>query len=280
MRPSRSPRVWVLTDRRYLDQRMPAALLEALEARGVAQHLLVVDDVLVELGGAADPLRGLTDGDRVVARTRHPLGLALLAEAERRGAVPVISSAAVEGVRDKVAAAQRLAAIGIPTPRTFLAASPRALRALDAAGFPLLLKPSFGDNARGIVLVRGPEDLDGLAWDDGLVLAQRFEDVGGVDCKLYVAGRHVWAVERPSPIAEATFPPQPVPVPPDLAGIARACADRFDLALAGIDVLRTDAGPRVVDVNEFPNFTGALGADEVVADVVCAGVRTPAEVTR
>jgi hypothetical protein len=33
-------------------------------------------------------------------------------------------------------------------------------------------------------------------------------------------------------------------------------------------VLRTPTGPRVVDVNEFPNYTGALGADAVVAAVV------------
>jgi glutathione synthase/RimK-type ligase-like ATP-grasp enzyme len=114
-------RVWVLTDRRYLDQHMPQALLAALGARRTPHRLVVVDDALVEVAGGTSPLDGMAVGDRVVARTRHALGLALLAESERRGAIPVIAHAAVLGVRDKVAAAQRLAEVGIPTPRTFLA---------------------------------------------------------------------------------------------------------------------------------------------------------------
>ena len=59
-------------------------------------------------------------------------------------------------------------------------------------------------------------------------------------------------------------------VPVDLA---RRCGKLFGLELYGVDCLQTDAGTVVIEVNEFPNYTGVPGADEKLADYVlaCAG---------
>jgi ribosomal protein S6--L-glutamate ligase len=42
----------------------------------------------------------------------------------------------------------------------------------------------------------------------------------------------------------------------DLLRLAVICGEAFGLSLYGVDVLETPEGPVVVDVNEFPNYTG------------------------
>jgi ribosomal protein S6--L-glutamate ligase len=270
---------WILSDHRYLAQRMPAALCDQLLADGLDARVVVVEELLLgliplgsaHLDGATPPWPGFAVGDVVVPRTRRPHGLAVLAAAEVAGARVLNPAASVEAVRDKVAAGQRLVEAGIPTPATFLADRPSALRALDASRFPLLLKPQHGDNARGIVRVPGPEDLDDAGWPHGMVLAQQEVDVGGVDLKVYVAGDDVWAVRRPSPLAAAGRPPRSprrVAVTATVRELVDTCRALFGLELFGLDVLEAAAGPLVVDVNDFPNYTGVDEAPRRIAALV------------
>jgi ribosomal protein S6--L-glutamate ligase len=264
---------WILTDERYAAQRMPRALAAALRARGA--------DARTVVAGREGPLRfgrppwaGLAAGDVVVPRTRDPLGLALLAAAEAWGARCLLDRAAVEGVRDKAAATATLARHGVPMPPTYLVQDAGDLRAVPAAEWPLLLKPVWGDNARGIVLAPHPDLLDDLpeaGAAGGLLLGQRYVDVAGVDLKVYVAGDAVWGVRRVSPLrGTATGTGRLVAVDPLLAELARRCARTFRLPLLGLDVLEAPDGPLVVDVNDFPNYTGVPDAAEAAADVVLA----------
>ena len=272
--------VWVLTDERYLEQRMPRLLVDELRGRGLATRTLVAERLVQSLGAEGDrldPWRDLRAGDVVLARTRNRAGLAMLRSAARPGVTVLTPPDPIATVRDKPRTAQALAAAGIATPVTWLVDTPALLRQLPVDRFPLLLKPHAGDNARGIVLVRGAADLDDLEWRDSMVLAQEYVESGAVDLKVYAAGDRVWAVRRPSPLVlpGRTVPTgiEPVPVTPQLRRIADACARAFDLQLFGIDVLETSRGPLVVDVNEFPNFTGVDDAVTAVADLVVGASR-------
>ena len=272
--------VWVLTDERYLEQRMPRLLVDELRSRGLATRTLVAERLVQSVSHpheALDPWRDLRPGDVVLARTRNRAGLAMLRSAARPGVVVLTPPDPIATVRDKPRTAQVLAAHGIATPATWLVDSPALLRRLPADRFPLLLKPHAGDNARGIVLVRDADDLDDLEWSDSMVLAQEYVESGAVDLKVYAAGERVWAVRRPSPLVlpGRSVPSgiEPVEVTPQLRRIADACAAAFDLQLFGIDVLETRRGPLVVDVNEFPNYTGIDGAVAEVADLVVGATR-------
>jgi ribosomal protein S6--L-glutamate ligase len=259
------PAIWCLTDERYLAQRMPGAAVDWLRARGHDVRVLVVDHETVRVDGAriSSPWDAVAEGDLVVSRSRHPLALALLDAAGRRRARVVTPWAGVAAVRNKARCADLLALHGLPVPETHLAASVDALAGLDR--FPLVLKPHLGDNGDGVTLVRSPQDLRRLAWDDGLVLAQRWVDTGGWDVKLYVCGDRTWAVRRPSPlVAHPPGPPQPHPLTAELRWIARTCRDAFELPLCGVDVAAAAEGALVVDVNDFPNYTGVAGAAEAV----------------
>jgi ribosomal protein S6--L-glutamate ligase len=271
-------RVWLLSDERYLEQRMPGALAQELERGGESVRLVNASKVVAQIG--ADPWPELAEGDVLVARTRSSFGLTLLRAAERTEGVTVIPSwESVTHVRNKARAIDTLAAHDIPMPRTLLAQSPAGLKDLAAEQFPLLLKPHLGDNAGGIVLVRHPLELDDLTWREGLVVAQEFVDSGSVDLKLYGVGDELWAVRRPSPLGRAggpAPPPELVEVTPALQEIALACRDAFGLELYGVDVLDSPRGLLVVDVNEFPNYTGVDEAPEAIAQLVRASVNEKA----
>jgi ribosomal protein S6--L-glutamate ligase len=272
------PQIWVLTDRRYLKQRMPGALIAWLEEHGHAVRMVVADDgsrvsLLAPGDGVVSAWTGLRPDDVVVARSRHPFALALLKEAESLGARTVASWAAVQRVRNKVRCVLTLKERGLPVPETFVASRPTDLAQLEPSSFPLLLKPFQGDNSRGIQLVRAPEELASVEWTEAIVLAQRYVEAGGLDVKLYAVADQVWAIRCPSPLTNGNGRPIPVPVDAALEGLALDCAATFELPLLGIDLVEGARGPLIVDVNEFPNYTGIDDAPAAIGRLLLDGLR-------
>lgn len=264
------PRIWVLTDRQYLDQRMPLAVVVWLSAHS-APSLVIADrggevSKLAPAGRSDDASvwDGLRARDYVVARSRHPLATALLHEAEALGARICDRWSSVLRVRDKVSSTLALVKKGLPVPPTFLAHQPEDLRRVPAGIFPLVLKPAYGDIERGVQMVQDPDELGSVSWGDDFVLAQHYIEAGGFDLKLYVAGETVWAIRRRSPLLPGPDQPLPVPVTPVFHDLVRGCREEFGLSLFGLDVLESTKGPVIVDVNEFPNFTWIDGAPAVI----------------
>lgn len=272
--------VCVLVEERYLTQAQPAGVVQALRSRGVGVRTVVAEAVSVDLSGAS-----WTRGSSVVlARGRSDAVIGLLRSAEQAG-VPVVNTAsAIQSVVDKAGLAATLSAAGVATPTSWLG-SPTMLSRRDDLPFPLILKPVLGDNARGLVVVGSHQELRGVAWRESVALAQEFHRGDGVDLKLYVAGRAVWAVRRPSPIdidgspREACDPGVPVRVTPLLRSLARTCARLFGLRLFGVDcVLGPEGVPLVVEVNDYPNYRGLPAeANEVLADIVLARAASAAQ---
>jgi ribosomal protein S6--L-glutamate ligase len=280
VRPGLTQQIWVLTDRRYLEQRMPGALIAWLEEQGHAARVVVADDgsqvsLLAPGDDTVSAWTGLRPDDVVVARSRHPFALALLKEAESLGARTVGSWSAVQRVRNKIRCVLTLKEHGLPVPETFAASRPSDLEQLEPSSFPLLLKPFQGDNSRGIQLVRAPEELASVEWGEAIVLAQRYVDAGGIDLKLYAVGDEVWAIRRPSPLTNGNGRPVPVPVDAALEGLARDCAATFELPLLGIDLVEGARGPLIVDVNEFPNYTGIDEAPAAIGRLLLDGLHAP-----
>jgi ribosomal protein S6--L-glutamate ligase len=264
----------LLAERRYLSQRQPLGLAAELDRQGCRVHLIDPGSTAISLTDDS----WLTGVDLCVARGRSQAVLSRLLAAERRGVATLDRSSAIAGVRDKAAMAVALASVGIPTPATTLGTPSQLAAELPSHLYPVILKPIYGDNCRGLRVCGCPDAVAGLspAFDDPL-LAQPYLSGDGTDLKLYGVGERIWAVRKPSPLvaggaakarpgtsAEAA----PVPLTADLRRLARACSELFGLELFGVDCLLTPAGPVVIEVNDYPNYTGVAGADEALANHV------------
>jgi ribosomal protein S6--L-glutamate ligase len=258
----------VLAETRYLEQRQPSGLVAALRARGMPVH--VVDPAL-------DPAAVIRQTGRVaVARGRSPAVLAALDALQAVG-VPVVNRAdAIRAVVDKACMAERLAAAGVPGPATRAVPRGELAGALAGGPFPLVLKPVRGDNSRGVVIVRDAEALGALAWEEPVALVQPYVEGDGRDLKLYVAGERVWAVRKASPLLDPAWrsaPAEVVSLDAAWRALALACGRPFGLSLYGVDCVLGADGPAVIEVNDFPNYSGIPDADEALADVVAAAAR-------
>jgi tetrahydromethanopterin:alpha-L-glutamate ligase len=197
------------------------------------------------------------------------LRLGLLHALEALG-VPVTNPARViERCVDKSMTSFLLARRGVPTPPTWAVQSAEAAAARCAAeaanGRPLVLKPLFGAQGRGLRLVRGAGDLPPAEEVGGVYYLQRFvghERDGWHDYRvLVVAGRAVAAMRRRGAgwvtnigrggIAE------PVAATGQLAQLARSAAAAVGADHAGVDLIEDGArGLVVLEVNSMPAWQG------------------------
>jgi ribosomal protein S6--L-glutamate ligase len=257
--------VGVLFESRYLHQRQPAGLYDELVRRGHDARAIVPEGIWEV--GSGNWLDGI---DVLVPRGRSLLLLSLVACAERLG-VPVVNGrCGIASVHNKVDMSVALVAGGVPTPQTYAAPPQRLADVVPADCYPLVLKPAFGDNGRGLSVVPDAEQLADVFWPEPVALAQRLVPSDGFDIKLYCIGRDVWAVRKPSPFARLRSPlaPEPVELTHELAALARRCGELFGLELYGVDCVETAQGPLAIEVNEYPNYTGVAEADERLADLV------------
>jgi ribosomal protein S6--L-glutamate ligase len=263
-------RVCVLCETRYGRQAQPAGLIRVLRDRGHAVEVFDPGTAADEVGLAAWP----AVADLVVARGRSRALLAALLYAERLGVRTINARAAIDGVHNKLDMAVTLATGGLPVPPTWLAAPSHLARRIPPSAYPIVLKPIFGDNANGLRLVSDARELAGLQWVEPVALAQRYLTSDGSDVKLYGIGERLFAVRKPSPFCPGRRPTltevKPLSLTAEFVGLGERCRRLFGLELFGVDCLQTADGVVVIEVNEFPNYTGIPDADELLADHVLA----------
>jgi ribosomal protein S6--L-glutamate ligase len=113
-----------------------------------------------------------------------------------------------------------------------------------------------------------------VEWHEPVALAQSYLATDGYDLKLYGMGEQVWAVRKPSPFNKrnesegAESKAGLVPLTAELEQLGRRCGKLFGLELFGVDCIETDQGPLVIEINDFPNYTGVPEADQRLADYV------------
>ena len=270
-----STRVAVITERRYLSHVQPAGMIASLRAMG--HSVLVIDPESQALEADENAwIREIRKVDVAIARGRSLGVLCLLAWLERLGVPSINTRSAIASVHNKAEMAVALASAGIPAPRTWLGPIDRIAAQIPLHEYPVIIKPVFGDNCRGLQIVYDAGQLRGLNWPDATAIAQKFIAGQETDLKLYCIGREVWAVRKPSPLAaglspqNATPPAELVPITAGWRNLARRCGDLFNLELFGVDCVETGHGPLVIEVNEFPNYSAVPGADEKLSHHVLA----------
>ena len=181
---------------------------------------------------------------------------------------------AIERCVDKSMTSFLLARAGLPTPPTWTMESLSAARALvrrEASRGPLVLKPLFGAQGKGLRLVKRSEDLPGPEEVAGVYYLQRFQPNGTQDFRDYrlfvLRGRVIAAMMRRAPtwITNVKQGGEPVAVArdPEMERLAVAAAEAVGAAIAGVDVLvAADGAPTVLEVNSMPAWSGLQKVSE------------------
>jgi ribosomal protein S6--L-glutamate ligase len=257
----------VVVENRYLAQSQPAGLINALKERG--HEVSIIDPQKTSYSLTDD--RWMKGIDLLACRGRSYGLMCLMEWAEKRGITAINRKSAIASVYNKADMAVALATAGIRTPQTFLGNVECLANEIEIDSYPLILKPIFGDNSQGLLVVRAPEDLARVTWQDPVALAQSYIPTDGYDLKLYGVGDKIWPVRKPSPFnkpADDGSRSGEVPLTRELEELGRRCGEIFGLELYGVDCIETPDGPLVIEINDYPNYTGVPRANETLADYI------------
>jgi ribosomal protein S6--L-glutamate ligase len=225
--------------------------------------------------------RQLPHYDAVIPRIGSAItfyGTAALRQFEILGSYPLNESVAITRARDKLRSLQLLARQGIDLPVTGIAHSPDDTSDLIdmVGGAPLVVKLVEGTQGIGVVLAETRQAaesvIDAFRGLNAHILVQEFiAEAKGCDIRCLVIGNEVVAaIERRAKAGDfrsnlhrggqATV----VEITPREREIALAAAHTLGLDVAGVDILRANRGPLVMEVNASPGLEGiekATGLD-------------------
>ena len=214
---------------------------------------------------------------RIGATYTH-FGCAVVRQFEMMGVTSVNESVAISRSRDKLRSLQLLARKGIGLPVTGFAHDPRTTEALidQVGGAPLVIKLLEGTQGVGVVLAEtrkaAESVIEAFRGLNANILAQEYiKEAGGADIRcLVVGGKVVEAMKRQGKEGEFRSnlhrggTASVVKITPEERSTATRAASILGLNVSGVDLLRSNHGPVVMEVNSSPGLEGierATGKD-------------------
>lgn len=212
-------------------------------------------------------------------------GCAVVRQLQHLGARSANGADAIERSRDKLRAMQDLAAAGLPIPPTAVAHPARDTRDLveDVGGAPVVVKLIEGTQGVGVILCETLQAaeavIDAIRSLRGRYLVQRFvAEARGSDLRYLVVGESVVAAMRRTALPgefrsnlHRGGEMEGIKPDPEEAAIAVRAAKALGLGIAGVDLLRSNEGPLLLEVNSSPGLEGIEKASGI--DVARAIVR-------
>ncbi|NNC23431.1 30S ribosomal protein S6--L-glutamate ligase [Salinisphaera sp. USBA-960] len=201
-------------------------------------------------------------------------GTAVLRQFEMTGVYPLNESVAISRSRDKLRSLQLLSRKGIGLPVTGFAHSPDDTDDLldTVGGNAYVIKLTEGTQGKGVVLTetRGAAEsvIEAFRGLDAHFLVQEFvREAKGADIRCFVVGnRVIAAMKRQSREGEFRSnihrggQASQIRITPEERSTAVRAARILGLNVAGVDLLRSNHGPAVMEVNASPGLEGIEGA--------------------
>jgi ribosomal protein S6--L-glutamate ligase len=225
--------------------------------------------------------------DAVIPRIGAPhtfYGTAVVRQFEMMGTFSVNESVAISRSRDKLRALQLMSRKGIGLPVTAFAHSTQDIAGLiqTVGGAPLVVKLLEGTQGIGVVLCETKKAAESVieafrGMDAHILVQEYIKEAGGMDIRCFVVGdRVIAAMKRQA--AEGEFrsnlhrggTAETIRITPEERTTAVRAAKAMGLNVAGIDILRSNHGPVVIEANSSPGLEGieaATGVD-VAAKIV------------
>ena len=216
----------------------------------------------------------LIDFDAVIPRIASNMtkyGTAIVRQLEMQGVYTVSSSIAITRSRDKLRSMQLLAKSGIGIPKTVVSRNTADIDDLleQLGGMPVIIKLARGTHGNGVVLAETKKAAKSvlqafyLTNDDGTnILLQEFiKESAGTDIRAFVVGGRVVASMKRQSLdddfrsnlhkgGEGTS----IKLTDEEKKAVIKAAKAMGLNVAGVDMMRSDRGPLVLEVNASPGF--------------------------
>jgi tetrahydromethanopterin:alpha-L-glutamate ligase len=254
-------------------------LTKALAAQGVRTIPTSLQACGIATQGASGlNIAGLGDRlpDAVLVRSMSggtfqavTLRLGILHALRANGVIVWNDARAIERCVDKSMTSFLLARAGIPTPVAWAVetqSDAQAIMRRESPQGPLVLKPLFGSQGRGLKLIRTADELPAPDEVAGVYYLQRYVGVEGGDgfrdFRLLVSrGRVVAAMTRHAAgwITNVKQGGRPLPFVPDkhMKALAVHATHVVGAEFAGVDILHGSNGrPTVLEVNSMPAWSG------------------------
>jgi ribosomal protein S6--L-glutamate ligase len=217
--------------------------------------------------------RELHDVDVVIPRVgvSHTFyGTAIVRQFEMMGTYSVNESQAISRSRDKLRCLQLLSRKGIGLPVTGFAHNTKDIQGLIeiAGGAPVVVKLLEGTQGIGVVLCEtqnaAESVIEAFRGLDANILVQEFiKEAKGADIRTFVVGdRVVAAMKRQGAPGEFRSNlhrgghAEKIKLSPEERSTAVRASKAMGLRVAGVDLLRSNHGPVVMEVNSSPGLEG------------------------
>lgn len=274
-------------------------LVEAVESRGHEVRVIDTLKCYMDITSSSPAIwyhgEKLEGFDAIIPRIGASItqyGLSVIRQFEMMGAYTLTESIALGRSRDKLRSLQLLSRKGVGMPKTGFAHSIDNTKDLISlvGGAPLVIKLTEGTQGKGVVLAEtnkaAESVIDAFRELKADFLIQEFiKEAGGSDVRCLVIGKKVVAaMERTA--AEGEFRSNLhrggtaalTKLTPAERATAVKAAQCMGLNVAGVDILRSNRGPLVMEVNSSPGLEGienSTGKD--IAGMIVEFVETNAK---
>jgi ribosomal protein S6--L-glutamate ligase len=204
-------------------------------------------------------------------------GVAIIRQLDVLGVPHTMNAEGLMLARDKMSSLQVLAGHGVAVPRTVLCFTLGEVRMAGRAmaNYPIVVKLLESTHGVGVALANTPYQLERVAEgflriQDRVILQEFVEESDGRDLRaLVVGGKVVAAMERKAGEGEfranmhrgATA--RGITLSPEDEALAIRAADILGVEVAGVDLLPSNRGPLLMEVNASPGLEGIENATNI-----------------
>ena len=259
-------------------------LIEAGEMRGHEMHFVNISQCYMNISANRPEVhyRGgqlLKGVDAVIPRIKPSMtfyGCAVTRQFQSMGAFCLNDSVSISQSRDKLLSLQLLAGKKIPMPVTGFANSPMDTTDIIkmVGGAPLVVKLLEGTQGKGVVLAETGKAAESVinafkSLHANILVQEFIKEADGKDIRCFVInGKVVGSIQRSAAAGEFRAnlhlggTASSVKITAEEKKIAIAATKAMGLQVAGVDIIRSKSGPKVLEINSSPGLEGIENTTE------------------
>lgn len=213
-------------------------------------------------------------------------GLAILRQFQALDVYVTDTAYSIELGRDKLRCLQYLMRKGIPFPKTAFADSKNDFENVIEAvgGTPIVIKINEGTEGNGVFLVDDIKQAENIMgtfkqFDEAIIAQEFIAESAGTDLRCFVVGNEIVAtMKRESQDGDFRANvslgghSSAEKLSSEEAEVVLNAAKAIELNIAGVDLIRSEKGPLVIEINVSPDFCGEQGIESVTGVDVAGAI--------